>query len=64
MVSIPKPLLEPPILVFIGSYYCTLSAWYQLRQERTVDAMDLPGSCPLKIKCVTSNSKRNYADIS
>ena len=30
-----------------------LCAWYQL-------TMDLPGYCPLKIKCVTSKSRRNF----
>ena len=60
MVSLPKPLLEPTIEVFVRSYSCMLCAWYQLSKEHTADAMDLPGYCPLKIKCVTSKSRRNF----
>ena len=38
-----------------------LCAWYQLSDEHTVDAMDLPGSCPFRIKFVNSKSKSNFA---
>ena len=44
-----KPSKEPTIVVFVGSYSCMLCTWYQLSKEHTADAMDLPGSCPLKI---------------
>ena len=64
MVSIPKPLLEPTIEVFVRSYSCMLCAWYQLSDEHTVDAVDLPGSCPFRKKFVTSKSKRNFAYVS
>ena len=40
-----------------------LYAWYQLSEEHTADAMDLPGSCPFRIKFVTSKSKRNFAYV-